>query len=191
MDWPPPEASSIDLSAARRIMVLGGAGAGKSTFARALSENLGHPLVHLDRLFFGPGWTPMEDAAARGALTTVLAGGVWIVEGVYPQVNDVTLARADTVIWLDQPPWRRLWRAWRKTRRHRGKPRADRPDGCDEVFDWRYAATVLMFGRWTAKTARLIGQEARGAEIVVLRGDRAARAALASIPQISISDNLP
>lgn len=185
------QAPTMLLRAARRIVVLGGPGAGKSTFARGLSENLGYPLIHLDRLFFGPNWTPVDDVTARRALTRALGAGDWIVEGVYPQVNDLTLARADLAIWLDQPAWRRLWRSWRKTVQHRGKPRDDRPDGCDEVFGWRYVATVLMFGAWTARTARLLAQAAPDATIVVLRGDKAAQTFHVHTSVPNISDNLP
>ncbi len=92
-------------------------------------------MVHLDRLVFGPGWTPVDNAAARAALEARLAGGRWIVEGVYPQLNDLTLAKADLAIWLDQPAGRRLWRSGAR-RSDTTFGRAPTAGGCDEVFGW-------------------------------------------------------
>ena len=46
----------------RRIIVIGGGGAGKSTFSRELSRKLDIPLYHLDKIFQNKGWvgTPKE-----------------------------------------------------------------------------------------------------------------------------------
>jgi adenylate kinase family enzyme len=155
-----------------RIAILGGAGAGKSTLARHVGGALGLPVVHLDRVVYGPGWARIAVPVARERLAALLEPGAWVVEGTYAELADLTLPRVDLVIWIDQPAWLRLWRTWRKTRTHRGRPRADRPDGCDEGFDWAYALTVLRFGRWSpALEGRLT--EAAGRPPVRLRGDRA------------------
>ena len=46
----------------RRIVVTGMAGAGKSTFSRALSAKTRLPVIHLDLHFWKPGWAePSED----------------------------------------------------------------------------------------------------------------------------------
>jgi adenylate kinase family enzyme len=157
-----------------RIAILGGAGAGKSTFARWLAKGLGLSVVHLDRLVFGPHWARRPNDDVRRDLTEALRDDRWIVEGTYPQLFDLVLPRADVIIWLDQPAGLRLFRAWRKTRIHAGRPRADRPDGCEEGFDWRYAATILQFGRWTKEAQRRLASIAPNAHLMCIRGDAAA-----------------
>ena len=163
----------------RRIAVLGGAGAGKSTVARRLGEELGLPVIHLDRLAFEPGWAKVDAATFRARLAPLVEGAAWIVEGVYPEVIDLVLGRADLTIWLDQPWWRRLWRAWRKTRIHRAAPRTDRPEGCGEVFDWTYVWQIARFGGWSRRLqARL--ERASAGKVLRLMGDRAVTRFLAS-----------
>ena len=155
-----------------RIAILGGAGAGKSTLARRVGEALGLPVVHLDRVVYGPGWTRLSVPVTRERLAALLEPSAWVVEGSYAELADLTLPRAELVIWIDQPAWLRLWRTWRKTRIHRDRPRADRPDGCDDGFDWAYALTVLRFGRWSPALEDRLA-EAAGRRPMRLRGDRA------------------
>ena len=40
----------------KKILVIGSGGSGKSTFSRRLGEKLGLPVVHLDQLYWRPGW---------------------------------------------------------------------------------------------------------------------------------------
>jgi adenylate kinase family enzyme len=42
-----------------RILVIGCSGAGKSVFALALGARTGLPVVHIDQLFWLPGWVPV------------------------------------------------------------------------------------------------------------------------------------
>jgi site-specific DNA recombinase len=47
----------------KRIVVIGSGGSGKSTFSQRLGEVTGLPVVHLDKLYWHPGWvkTPREE----------------------------------------------------------------------------------------------------------------------------------
>ena len=90
-----------------RIAILGGAGAGKSTLARRIGEARGLPVVHLDLMVFGSGWSRIEAPLARERLAAALEPGAWVVEGTYPELADLTLPHADLVIWVDQPAHQR------------------------------------------------------------------------------------
>ncbi len=82
----------------RRVLVTGIAGAGKSTFSRALSAQTGLPAVHLDVHFWKPGWVePSEDEWSekqRG----LLASDEWILDGNYHATLDLRL-RVQTRSW--------------------------------------------------------------------------------------------
>jgi multidrug resistance protein, MATE family len=158
----------------RRIAILGGGGAGKSTLARRLGQALGLPVIHLDRLVFGPGWVRRDADALRADLSQAIEPGSWIVEGTYAEASEITLPAADLVLWLDQPVWLRLFRCWRKTVTHRGRPRADRPDESEERFTWGYARMVLSFGAWSPELAARL-DAAAGGRVRRVRGDAAAR----------------
>ncbi len=49
----------------QRIAILGCSGGGKSTLARALGEALDLPVVHLDQLYWLPGWVERDKAGFR------------------------------------------------------------------------------------------------------------------------------
>jgi len=188
--WAASDDVPADL-AATRIAILGGAGSGKSSLALRLGEALGERVIHLDRLAYGPGWSLQRPGAIAEGLAPLIASGGWIVEGTYGEASALTLPLADAVVWLDQPVWLRLWRTWRKTRIHRGRPRADRPDGCEETFGWSYVRTIASFGGWSDRLeAALTAAGAR--RVIRLRGDRAVerfvRALAGSAPGLDRAD---
>lgn len=169
----------------RRIAILGGGGAGKSTLARKLGERLSLPVIHLDRLVFDPGWTRVSSDELRRRLKAQL-GDAWIVEGTYRAAAELTHPSADLILWLEAPAWLRVLRSWRKVQTHRGRPRADRPDGCEEGFDWTYLTTILTFGRWNAAMARQIERLAPEAPLLRLSA-KAAEHLLAPQPPLDLS----
>ncbi len=57
-----------------RILVIGMAGAGKSTFSRALSARTGLPVIHLDFHYWKPGWVKPSEDEWREKQRGLLAG---------------------------------------------------------------------------------------------------------------------
>ena len=60
----------------QRVMVIGSPGAGKSTFARAIAERLGLPLIHLDAEYWQAGWVEPPADEWRGRVVELVAGDV-------------------------------------------------------------------------------------------------------------------
>jgi len=157
----------------RRVVILGSSGAGKSTFARALGARLGVPVVHLDALFWQPGWVEPAPEAFRAAVAGALAGDAWVSDGNFVgRTFNLRLPRADTVIFLHQPRWlcvsRVLWR-WLTAF---GRTRPDMAEGCAENMTWDF---FLWVWRFEAKhQPRIIAAaEAYPTPIAHLRGDAA------------------
>jgi adenylate kinase family enzyme len=101
----------------RRINVVGTSAAGKTTFARLLSERLGVPHVELDALHWEKDWTEAPDDVMRQRVEEAIAGEEWVVDGNYSAVRDQVWARAETVVWLDFPLRTVLRRYATRTRR--------------------------------------------------------------------------
>lgn len=93
------------LSKANRIAVVGPCGAGKSTFARTLATIRNLPVIHLDTIFWQPGWLPSPDEVWIKKQEELVELDRWIIEGSYAQTLPLRLSRAELVVHLDYPRW--------------------------------------------------------------------------------------
>ena len=84
-----------------KILILGCPGSGKSTFARALLERTGLPLICLDNLWWRADGTHISRDEFDRALDGLLRGEKWIVDGDYSRTYEVRIRASDTVIFLD------------------------------------------------------------------------------------------
>jgi adenylate kinase family enzyme len=119
----------------QRVMIIGQPGSGKSTFARRLGALTGLPVVHIDKIHWQPGWVERSRTEKDRLTREVHAREQWIFEGGHSRTWPDRLARADTLIWLDVPLPRRVWRVLRRTVTGLGRTRPDLPDDCPERLD--------------------------------------------------------
>lgn len=102
----------------RRIVVIGTTGSGKSTLAKRLAAQTGLRVIELDALYWGRDWQGVPVDLFRHRVERETRDGGWIVVGNYGQVRDLVWPAADTLVWLDLPLSRVMWRlAWRTVRR--------------------------------------------------------------------------
>jgi adenylate kinase family enzyme len=131
----------------RRVVILGCSGTGKSTLAQQLGRRLGLPVVHLDVLYWRPGWQEPDTTGFRQRTAAAIAGDAWISEGNYRETFDIRLPRADIVIILEAPRWLRLMRVMRRVIISTRGP--DLPEGCPEHWDWKHLTVIWCFDRVT------------------------------------------
>jgi adenylate kinase family enzyme len=133
------------LTQARRILVIGSSGAGKSTLARALGQRIDRPLIHLDRHYFGPGWSEPDRREWRARVAHLAAGESWIMDGNYSNTFDLRMPHADAIVWLDLPRLTCLRRVIWRVVRNWGRVRPDLAEGCPEKLVWSFLVYVWNF----------------------------------------------
>jgi adenylate kinase family enzyme len=160
------------LPAMRKIIVIGCQGSGKTSLALKLGQKLRVPVVHLDVLYWRPGWTASDKTGFRARVADAIAGDSWIVDGTYWGLAfDLTLARADILIVIERPRWLCQWRiVWRSAFTRNGT-RPDLPEGCPEQFDWNLMREAWRYNndRWPVIEAERLKY---GAEVPVVRLSR-------------------
>jgi len=137
-------------------VILGSGGAGKTRFALDLAERTGLPVVHLDPLFWRPNWQPAPIEEARAALAAA--------------VDEPRFGRADTVVFLDVPRLRCLWRIFSRRVRDRGRRRVDLPEGCVEGLGLEFIRWVWRYPKDNRpRVLALLGElESRGVDVQIL-----------------------
>lgn len=128
-----------------RVVIIGCSGSGKSTLARQLGEKLNLPVVHLDRLFWKPGWQEATAEEFDEKLTAELEKDRWIIDGNFSRTMQQRLAKCDAVIFLDYNRLVCLWGVICRVVKSYGKTRPDMGEGCPERFDWEFIKWVWNF----------------------------------------------
>ena len=168
-----------------RIAVTGPAGAGKSRLARDLGAAYGIEVLHLDTLFWKPGWVPTPVAEFEALQRRELERDSWIVDAQYDDMIPDWLDAADAVVFVDASPLRCLWRVSRRRLDRDGRP--DIPAGTKPApvhralakfvrLQWNYRRTVRP-----ELLADLAGRRSRQ-RVVVLRTGGEGRQFMAHLP---------
>ena len=172
----------------QRIAIVGCSGGGKSTLARALGAKLRLPVVHLDNLFWKPGWVESSLEDFRPRVEVAAAAECWIIEGNFTSASALRFARADTIIWIELPIGLCLWRAFSRMLFNFGQARADLSPGCPERFDLAFYRYIWDWNRDSRpKMARVLSELAPHARLIRLASDRDTRRFLASVEPLPLS----
>jgi len=168
--------------AMKRIAIVGCSGGGKSTLASALGRRLDLPVIHLDVLYWRPGWVESEPAEFRARVAEALRAEAWITDGNFSAVADIRFVASDTIIWVDQPRLRCIAGALRRVIRWFGRSRPDLAPGCPEKFDLEFLRYIWTWDRVTRPRieAAIVAHGAH-APLIRLKSDRDIAAFLAGL----------
>ena len=120
---------------ARRILVLGSSGAGKTYLSERLGEILGLEVIHLDAHFWRPDARPQADEKWREIVSNLSRREAWIMDGTYERSLGLRIPRADAIIVLVCAPARCLAHVIERQARAKEHPRPDLPAGYVEQLD--------------------------------------------------------
>lgn len=131
----------------KRVLIIGCGGAGKSTLARTLGEKTGLPVVHLDKLFWKPGWVESAKEEIDQKIIEAATQERWIMDGNYNRTMPLRLQYCDTVIYLDFSRIACLMGVCKRILTTYGTVRPDMGEGCPERFDWEFLKWVWNFNK--------------------------------------------
>lgn len=151
-----------------RVLIVGGNGAGKSVFAKALAEKSGLPLVHLDALYWKEGWQPAAPEEFDKLLARELKKPRWILDGNIRRTLPLRLQYCDTVFFFDFSRWACLRGVVRRSLTHLGRDREDLPANCPDGLHFAFWRSVWAGHRQGQEVLRKMLTEAK-APVVVFR----------------------
>lgn len=161
----------------RRVNIIGCPGAGKSTFARKLSEKTGLELFYLDMIWHKPDKTTVARDEFDLRLNEIFERDTWIIDGNYLRTMERRLSECDTVFFFDLPTEVCLEGAASRV----GKKREDMPWVETEV-DEDFLRRILDFEKdQKPKIHEYLEKIKSGKEIIIFKSHREADDFIASL----------
>ena len=164
-----------------RIIIIGCGGAGKSTLARQLGEKLDIPVVHLDKLFWRPGWVQVPWEEFEALHRQELAKDRWIMDGNFNRNLPERIRRCDTLIYLDFSRFACLRGVLKRILTTYGTVRPDMGEGCPERINWEFLKWVWNFNKKKRQRYYALLNEVTHAETIVLKNRRVVKTFLSRL----------
>lgn len=133
-----------------KIIIIGVSGAGKSVLSREIVKKLQLPVYPLDAFYHLPGGKTLDRAIFITKQEEVMATDRWLIDGNYAGTLPMRLAQADTVIWLDFPAKRNIFRIIKRSMQFR-QDKSSRPDMPDHFQEKMFDKDYMKFLKfvWT------------------------------------------
>jgi adenylate kinase family enzyme len=159
----------------KRVIIIGCGGAGKSTLAQAMGQRTGLPVIHLDQLFWKPGWVERTPEEFDPIVRQELEKDTWIMDGNFSRTLPQRVKRCDTVIYLDFNRLTCLMGVLKRILTTYGTVRPDMGEGCPERWDMDFLKWVWNYNKNKREKNYRLLNEATHAETIVLKNRRSVR----------------
>lgn len=154
----------------QRILVIGPGGAGKSTLSKQLGAVLGIPVMHLDSMYWKPGWVESDKAEWAGTVRDIVSQPRWVMDGNYSGTLAERVEAADTVIFLEPPRLLCMWRVCMRRWKYNGVSRPDMAPGCPEQVNVEFLSWIWNYQkRSRPKVLSILDRHRSSKNIVHLR----------------------
>lgn len=179
----------------KRILILGSGGSGKTSLSRKLAAKTQIPLIHLDALYWKPGWKEPDKTEWQNRVMDLVAQDSWVIEGNYSGTLNLRLPPAEWIILLDIPNWRCIWNIFKRRIKYAqsgSKARPEMPPWCPETISLSFLIWVWLFPRHSKpKVLKAIEQwKNPGARVFIFRNYEAMDRFLIDIPELENVENL-
>ena len=140
------EQAAEHIRRARRILVVGCSGGGKSTLSLKIAARFGLSYISLDRdVRWLPGWMQRDRVEQRNIIASRILEDRWIMDGTSPSTFDIRLPRTEVVVWVRMPRLLCIWGAISRWAKWIGRTRPEMAPGCIEKVDWEFLRFIWTF----------------------------------------------
>lgn len=123
----------------KRVMVIGGPGTGKSTFAKALGAKTGLPVYHTDFYYHDPKYDFYNDKTGWHAhMSKIAAKDSWIIDGNSARSMDERMERSEIIFYFDLAPPVALASVIKRRFSAVRKQRNEMPDGWKDKLTFKF-----------------------------------------------------
>jgi adenylate kinase family enzyme len=133
----------------KKVIIIGGGGAGKSTLADRIGTYTGYPVYHLDNLLLDSNWVMKDKSKWEEISQIFLTKDSGIVDGNYSSSMPNRVKWAQVIIYIDISTHVQLWRI--VSRYVKNKLGLDKrygfPDGSKEKMDMKF---ILWTYHWNS-----------------------------------------
>ena len=167
----------------KRVIIIGCGGAGKSTLARKLGDLTGIPVIHLDKLFWKPGWVERTPEEFDPIIQAEIEKDGWIMDGNFNRTMPQRVRHCDTVIYLDFSRIACLLGVVKRVLTTYRTVRPDMGEGCPERVDLEFLKWVWNYNKNKRESNYRLLNETAHAETIVLKNRRSVRRFLKTLAQ--------
>ena len=129
-----------------RITIIGYSGGGKTTLAKKIAREFNIPHQQIDRIWFGSNGHKAETEADKEAVRRIIETRVaefasqeaWVSDGFYSRAQSLMADRADFVVVIELPLWKRLLNHWKRILR-----KEDRHPEVSRVQDFCHSLEII------------------------------------------------
>ena len=155
----------------KRIVIIGNGGSGKSFLTRSLADILEYPVLHLDKIFWLPGWEHISREELVRLQKEFISGDRWIIDGNYASSLGIRMKAADLAIYLDV---NRLICTHGVISRLK-KKRPDMPDYIENKIDAKFVKWIWRFKRDVEPEIFRTHEEYKNTDFLIISGRKALR----------------
>lgn len=133
----------------KKVIIIGGGGAGKSSLAHRIGEYTGYPVYHLDNLLLDSNWQPKPKDQWEEISQIFLTKDSGVVDGNYSSSMPNRVKWADVIIYIDMPTCVQFWRIIRRyiSIKFGLDKRCGLPDGSKEKMEWNFILWIYHWNR--------------------------------------------
>lgn len=126
---------------AKKIAVIGGSGAGKTTLTTNLARDLNLPVMHIDGVHHLANWKIRDTEERDKIILEKMNSYSWIMDGTYTSTLEERVKSADLVIYLDYSSFAQVIGVLKRYCKNPGKEKPEIP-GCQEKMSWKFLKWV-------------------------------------------------